>query len=214
MMRLFQGRSFNSVRTAHGFTLIELLLVIAMVGILACTVGWGSRQLVQGWRLKRAGQQLYEGLKLLQARAELAGNLTMSNGALVARRHFLVFERETQSYSAYRWIDHNGNGVAENGESVRLWQTDLPPGATYGWTPGINRRACSNANTPPGEAISFSSPDYPPCNDRPCIKFDKNGFSAMGPGGIYLSEGEQSLAITGTRPGLFTICQWDGERWR
>ena len=71
-----------------------------------------------------------------------------------------------------------------------------------------------NTNTPPDEAISFASPDYPPCNDRPCIKFDQHGFSAMGPGAIYLSDAEQSLAITGTRPGLFTICQWDGERWR
>jgi len=214
MTRRFQARAFNLVRTANGFTLLELLLVIAMLGILAGTASWGSRQLVKDWHLKRAGQQLYEGLKSLQARAELAGNLTMSNGALVARRHFLVFERETQSYAAYSWIDHNGNAVAESGESGRLWQTGLPPGVSYGWASGINRRACSNTNTPPGEAISFSSPDYPPCNDRPCIKFDQHGFSAMGPGAIYLSEGEQSLAITGTRPGRFTICQWDGERWR
>jgi len=214
MTRPLQSRSFKFALTANGFTLLELLLVIAMVGILACTVDWSSRKLVRGWQLKRAGQQLYEGLKSLQARAEIAGNLTMSNGALVAQRHFLVFEREIQSYTAYSWMDHNGNGIAENGESGRLWQTGLPPGVTYGWASGIERRACSNTNTPPGEAISFSSPGYPPCNDRPCIKFDQHGFSTMGPGAVYLSEGEQSLAITGTRPGLFKICQWDGERWR
>jgi len=214
MTRPPYGGACNPIRTADGFTLLELLLVIALIGILVCTVSWGSRKLARGWHLKRAGQQLYEDLKALQARAELSSNLTMHNGALVARRHFLVFEQETQSYAAYSWRDHNANGFAENGESDRLWQTSLPPGVTYGWAPVINRRACSNISTPPGDAISFSSPDYPPCNDRPCIKFDQHGFSAMGPGAIYLSDAEQSLAITGTRPGLFTICQWDGERWR
>ena len=94
--------------------------MIALIGILVCTVSWGSRKLARGWHLKRAGQQLYEDLNSLQARAEISGNLTMNNGALVARRHFLVFEQETQSYAAYSWRDHNGNGFAENGESGRL----------------------------------------------------------------------------------------------
>ena len=53
-----------------------------------------------------------------------------------------------------------------------------------------------------------------PCDDKPCIKFDNNGFSMMGPGAIYLTRGEQSLAVTGTRPGHFTLCEWDGGRWR
>jgi len=36
----------------------------------------------------------------------------------------------------------------------------------------------------------------------------------MGPGAVYLTLGEQSLAVTGTRPGHFTLCEWDGRRWR
>ena len=206
--------TFSLHRTIDGVTLLELMLVIALVGVLACTVGWGNRKLLKSWRLKRAGQQLYEDLKSLQARAERSGNLSMSNGALVSRRHFMVFEPETQSYAAYRWLDENANGLAENGESDRLSRTSLPPGVTYAWTPGIDRRACSNASSPPGVAVSFSRPGYPPCNNRPCIKFDRHGFSTMGPGAIYLSNGVQSLAITVTRPGLFTLCQWQGERWQ
>lgn len=205
---------FSLQRTVDGFTLLELILVIALIGVLACVADWGSRKLLKSWHLKRAGQQLYEDLKSLQGMAERSGNLAMSNGALVSRRHFLVFDPEMQSYAAYRWLDHNANGLAENGESDRLSQTSLPPGVAYAWVPGIDRRACSNANSPPGETISFSSPGYPPCNNQPCIKFDQHGFSAMGPGAIYLSDGEQSLAITVTRPGLFTLCQWHGERWQ
>ena len=206
--------TFFTHRTVDGVTLLELMLVIAMVGVLACVAGWGSRKILNSWHLKRASQQLYEDLKSLQARAERSGNHAMSNGALVSRRHFLVFETDTQSYAAYRWLDHNANGLAENGESDRLSRTSLPPGVTYAWVPGTDRRACSNANSPPIEVVSFASPGYPPCNDQPCIKFDQNGFSAMGPGAIYLSDGEQSLAITVTRPGLFTLCQWHGERWQ
>ena len=205
---------FSLQRTVDGFTLLELILVIALIGVLACVADWGSSKLLKSWHLKRAGQQLYEDLKSLQGMAERSGNLAMSNGALVSRRHFLVFDPERQSYAAYRWLDHNANGLAENGESDRLSQTSLPPGVAYAWVPGIDRRACSNANSPPGETISFSSPGYPPCNNQPCIKFDQHGFSAIGPGAIYLSDGEQSLAITATRPGLFTLCQWHGGRWR
>ena len=205
---------FSLQRTVDGFTLLELILVIALIGVLACVADWGSSKLLKSWHLKRAGQQLYEDLKSLQGMAERSGNLAMSNGALVSRRHFLVFDPERQSYAAYRWLDHNANGLAENGESDRLSQTSLPHGVAYAWVPGINHRACSNANSPPGETVSFSSPGYPPCNNQPCIKFDQHGFSAIGPGAIYLSDGEQSLAITATRPGLFTLCQWHGGRWR
>ena len=199
---------------ADAFTLLELLLVMVLAGILVCSAGWGSGKLVRGWHLERAGQQLYEDLKSLQATAEMAGNFAMSNGVLVSRRHFFVFELETQSYAAYRWLDRNVNDFAEDDEAALLWRNRLPPGVVYGRADGIDRRACSNTSPAPGAAVSFASPGYPPCHNRPCIKFDRHGFSVMGPGAVYLSNGEQSLALTGTRPGLFTLCQWNGERWQ
>ncbi len=208
------GKRIKLAHRSRGFTLLELLLVMAMVGILTCVATWGGSHLVRGWQLKRAGHQLLEDLKAVQARAEMSGSLTMVNGSLVMQRTFLAFDTDARSYVAYAWQDHDGDGVAEAGESVQLWQKSLPPGVSFGWSSGIDRRACSNVAGAPTSEISFSSPAYAPCDDRPCIKFDQHGFSVMGPGAVYLSEGEQSLAITGTRPGHFTLCEWGGERWR
>lgn len=198
----------------HGFTLLELLLVMILIGILASMATWGGKYFVRGWLVRRAGHQMLEDLKLVQARAEMSGSLTLGNGILIARRTFLVFDPVAKSYMAYLWQDQDGDGAEEAGEAEQLWMRSLPPGVSFSWAAGIDRRACSNANSPPGSAISFSRPAYAPCDDRPCIKFDQHGFSDMGPGAIYLSEGEQSLAITATRPGHFTMCEWDGERWK
>lgn len=198
---------------SKGFTLLELLVVMAMIGILSTVAAWGSRQVIRDWRLKRAGHLLYEDLKAVQAKAEMSGGLTVNRGQLVTQRTFVVFEPTERRYAAFRWRDENVNGVPEAGEAREVWQKNLPQGISFAWQPGVNRRACSNNNSPPGAAVTFSAPDYSPCNDRPCIKFDQNGFSNMGPGAIYLSDGQQSLAITLTRPGHFTMCEWNGDRW-
>ena len=204
----------KAARLAHGFTLLELLVVIAIVGVMASIASWANSKLMRAWQLKRSGHQLYEDLKTVQSRAERSGSMTISGGALVSQRVFLVFDQNARSYATFDWQDHNGNGIAETGESVMVQETALPRGVAFDWASDVNRRACSNANNPPASAISFASPNTPPCNNRPCIKFDHNGFSVMGPGAIYLSDGENSLAITATRPGHFTMCEWNGERWR
>ncbi len=209
-----EARKVKGVHKARGFSLLELLLVMSMLGIMAALATWGGQEFARDWQLKRAGHQLLEDLKALQGRAEGGGSLAMNNGVLVLQRTFLVFDLDASVYTAYAWQDGNANGVAEIGEANLLWQNRLPPGVFFGWVPGIDRRACSNSSGAPGSAVSFSSPNYSPCDDKPCIKFDNNGFSMMGPGAVYLTLGEQSLAVTGTRPGHFTLCEWDGRRWR
>lgn len=211
---MIAGKQQRNARSSSGLTLLELLVVMAMIGVLASVATWGGKQLLHGWQLKRAGHQLLEDLKAVQGRAEMSGSLTLSNGTLVMRQSFLVFDPDTQRYAVYAWQDFNGDSIAQAGESEQLWQKSLPPGVCFGWVPGIDRRACSNAAGPPSGAISFSSPSYAPCDGRPCIKFDQHGFSVMGPGTVYLSKAEQTLAISGTRPGHFTMCDWNGERWR
>lgn len=198
---------------AKGFTLLELLLVIAMIAVLVTVAALGSGRLTRGWHLKRAGHQVYEALKAAQAKAETSGSLTISNGTLVAQHIILVFVPDAGRYAAYRWTDQDNNGIPEMSESMVLWQSELPTGIAFGYTPEVTRRACSNSNTLPGETISFTDPISAPCNGQPCIKFDQNGFSTMGPGTVYLTDGEGSLAISGTRPGHFTLCEWNGEQW-
>jgi len=209
-----EARKVKDVHKARGFSLLELLVVMSLLSIMAALAIWGGQEFARDWQLKRAGHQLLEDLKALQARAEGSGSLTLNNGVLVLQRTFLVFDPDASVYTAYAWQDGNANGVAETGEADLLWQNSLPPGVSFGWASGIDRRACSNSSGAPGSAVSFASPNYSPCDDKPCIKFDNNGFSRMGPGAVYLTLGEQSLAVTGTRPGHFTLGEWDGRRWK
>jgi len=138
----------------------------------------------------------------------------LSGGALVTTRSFLVFEPDQRRYALFDWQDADGDGTPEAGESRRIWTRELPPAVRFGWATGINRKACSNQSGAPASAITFGTAGYPPCEGRPCLKFDQQGYSSMGPGAVYLVDDRQSFALTGTRPGHFTVCRWDGSAWR
>jgi prepilin-type N-terminal cleavage/methylation domain-containing protein len=197
----------------EGFSLLELLFVLTVIGVLLAISGWGSAAALRDWQVQRAAHQLLEDLKAAQRQAELRGSTTLSNGQLNAQRSFLVFSPENLSYALYAWQDSDGSGTPQAGESTFVWRQRLPPGVTFGWSAGVDRKACSNPPEVPTTAITFASPDYPPCDDRPCIKFDSQGTSEIGPGAIYLNNGDQSYALSVTRPGLFTLCKWKGTRW-
>ncbi|MDT8441678.1 MAG: type II secretion system protein [Desulfuromonadales bacterium] len=197
-----------------GFTLLELLVVTALLGILASLGHWSGRQWLRDWQVNRAQQQLYEDLKLAQSRAEQSGGTVLADGRLVVQRSFLVFDPEQAAYGLYRWRDDDGDGVPQPEENRRLWQRQLPAGVSFRFAAAVDRRACSNQTVAPNRAVTFGSPSYPPCLGRPCVKFDSQGFSVTGPGAVYLSDGRRSLALSLTRPGLFTLCRWDGTRWQ
>jgi len=200
--------------SSRGVTLLELLMVLAIIGILLSAGGWGSVEVLQRWQAWRGGQQILEDLKEAQSRAERGSGSVLSEGALVMKRSFLVFEPEANRYVLYDWHDIDGDGAPETGESRQVWTRDLPSAVHFGWGSGIDRKACSNASGPPSAAITFGTAGYPPCSGRPCLKFDQQGFSTMGPGGVYLVDGAQSYALTATRPGHLTLCRWDGRQWQ
>ena len=196
-----------------GFTLLELLLVVALIGILLTVSAWGSAAVLRDWQVQRAARQLLEDLKSAQRHAELRGSTTLNDGRLTARRSFLVFSPATRSYTLHGWQDLDGNGNPGAGESEVIWEQSLPPGVEFDWLADVDRKACGNASGAPTSAVTFSRPDYQPCNDHPCIKFDSQGTSVIGPGAIYLANADQSYALSVTRAGLFRLCKWQGRRW-
>lgn len=198
----------------RGVTLLELLMALAIIGILLAAGSWGSVEILQRWNVWRGAQQVLEDFKEAQARAERGGGYVLSGGALVTARSFLVFEPAQRRYALFDWQDADGDGRPEEGEASRVWTRELPPMVRFGWAAGIDRKGCSNQAGTPTNAITFGTADYAPCNGQPCLKFDQQGFSAMGPGAVYLVDGEQSFALTATRPGHFTLCKWDGAQWR
>ena len=197
----------------EGFTLLELLLVVALIGILLTVSAWGSAAVLRDWQVQRAARQLLEDLKSAQRHAELRGGTTLNDGRLTARRSFLVFSPATRSYSLHAWQDLDGNGTPGPGEADVVWQQSLPPGVEFDWLADVDRKACGNSSGSPTSAVTFTRPDYQPCNDQPCIKFDSQGTSVIGPGAIYLANADQSYALSVTRAGLFRLCKWKGNRW-
>jgi len=140
----------------------------------------GTAVVVQRWQTWRGGQQVLEDFKEAQARAERGGGFVFSGGTLVTARSFLVFEPETRRYGLYDWHDADGDGQPEAGESTRIWIRELPPAVHFGWAVGINYKACSNVAGTPSAAITFGTAAYPPCNGRPCLKFDQQGSAPWG----------------------------------
>lgn len=201
-------------RRLRGVTLLELLIVLGIVGILLTAGIWGSVEILQRWQAWRGAQQVLEDFKEAQAHAERGGGYVLAGGALVTARSFLVFEADRHRYALFDWEDADGDGRPGEGESRRTWTRELPPAVRFGWAAGIDRKACSSQPGAPTAAITFGTAAYAPCNGQPCVKFDQQGFSSMGPGAVYLVDGAQTFALTATRPGHFTVCRWDGREWR
>ncbi len=199
----------------RGMTLIEVLVVLAIIAILAGIAGLGLKSHISRWRVRNAANQVYDDLQKAQQIARQVGNYALtSSGQLTEKRVFWVFNQAGNSYQVFRWQDDDGDGTAEAGESVPIFSARLADGVVFGTLPGIDRRACSDTSGAPSAAITFSAANDPPCNSNRCVRFNKFGFSETGPGGIYLTRGDVSYALTMTRPGNIAMCHWDGSHWQ
>lgn len=195
--------------------MIEMLIVLSIMGIIGAFALSGLHRYIARWQVRNAANQVYDDLQKAQQAALQGGNYGLSSsGRLAEKRLFWVFDDVAGSYQIFRWQDDDGDGTPDVGESTPLFASRLPGEVRFGMVAGVTRTACGDALGAPSGAITFSAPNYSPCDSKRSIRLNKSGFSETGPGGIYLSKGGVSYALTMTRPGNITMCRWDGGHWR
>ncbi len=203
------------VGNRRGMTLVELVVVLAIIGVISGVAGLSLHGYIARWQVRNAANQVFDDLQKAQQAARQIGNYVLTSGGLLAeKRVFWVFDLSGSRYEVFRWQDEDGDGNPESGESAALFSADLTDGIVFGTVPGVDRTACSDTAGAPSASVTFSAANDPPCSSSRCIRINKFGFSETGPGGIYLTRGDVSYAITMTRPGNIAMCRWDGGHWQ
>jgi prepilin-type N-terminal cleavage/methylation domain-containing protein len=203
----------------NGFSLIELLVVTA-IGALLSLLAVPAFFEIFAPRLKSSAHNLAEDLRFAQNEAVRQGDANPRGGSFRERKVFVVFDIADNSYSIWRWEDSNGNNVRDAGEfnpdlggngggdgPVRTGSLDSR--VYFRILPGVTRSACAGSGPAPGNPVSFPTDPNPPCNGNPCIRFNGRGFIEGLNGAAYLSNENDSYAVSANRAGLFSFCRWD-----
>ncbi|BCR04647.1 hypothetical protein DESUT3_17160 [Desulfuromonas versatilis] len=200
---------------ARGFTLIEMIVTIAVAGILLATAGLTLLPLVRSWQVRTAANQVYDDLGRAQSLAMRTGEYTLAGGQFQQNRVFVAFNGAANSYAAFTCTDANNNGnFNDAGECTQAFSGTLPSNVAFGVGSGVNKTACNNAGAAPAQNITYAPIAGAPCNGSPCLRMNKLGFSEAGGGQIYLTRSGKSYAVSGTRPGNFSVCSWNGSSWQ
>jgi prepilin-type N-terminal cleavage/methylation domain-containing protein len=220
-LRLFLAGNFGTgiiAMKTSGFTLIELLIAISIGAVLVLLAAPAFFEAFAPG-LKSSAQNLAADLRFAQNEAVRQGDASPGGGSFRERKVFVVFDIENNRYSAWRWEDSNGNNMRDAGEfnpdlgadpagdaPVRTWA--LAAGVHFSIHSGVMKSACSGSGPAPGNSVSFQPDPNPPCNGRPCIRFNGRGFMEGLNGAAYLSNGNDAYAVSANRAGLFSSCKW------
>ncbi|TYO99933.1 prepilin-type N-terminal cleavage/methylation domain-containing protein [Geothermobacter ehrlichii] len=216
-------------RSEAGFTLIELLVVIGLMAILFGIAGGVMSDQFRRWSLRNAANRVLEDMRAAQMEAIKAGDYQSVPAAtgeqFIQQNVFVVFDPAANSYRAELWVDDDGDGNPEATDNngypdaadsfTTLLENSLPNGFSFNSGPATTS-ACSGSSAinPVGsDDVTFSRPNYPPCNGKPCIRFDGRG-KVSSVGNIYITDGRRTYAVNSLRPGFFRLCMSDGGNWR
>lgn len=148
-------RSVRRVSTEQGFTLIELMVTVTILAVSMTLAAPSFSQLVSNYRLRGSAESVLNGVNLARAEA--------------VRRNAQVGFALTGTKSGWTvWVDANGDGVVDAGETVVQSRLDSETG-------GLSATSSNAATT---------------------VSFLPTGLVNVG--GTHLTQVDMSSATTGT----------------
>lgn len=196
-------------RRSSGYTLMEVLIVIGlMVGAMALVAPQALKSLSSEKRMLETARQVAADIKALQTEAMKLGGEDITNGRIVYRCAFMVFDANNNTYQGFTFVDLNANNKREDNELTAMApEKRLPNNVTYGKTAEVTRSGCGSSGPPPASDVSYTVSGKPPCNNKNCMQMDNRGFPASD-GTIYLTNGIDSYAVSVNRAGIIRMCKW------
>jgi Tfp pilus assembly protein FimT len=210
----------ENVKNSHGITLLELLVVIGLIAFLSGMAGapflaWYRRSI-----LEVSAGTLHETFKWAQSQAMKRGGVEMINYSshLIKKRIYVALDQAAGNYQVIQWRDDNHDGVRDANEFTVLNSGSLGKGRVhFGLLPSVNKAACSDGTSDSDLVIRnfMSCPPVELLNGQKCMRFDDKGFlsESLQNAGLFITNDEDSFAISLNPAGIITLCRWNGTGW-